>query len=134
MKKEQAGFTLIELMIVVAIIGILASIAIPAYQDYIKKAQASKAIANLSGQKMKVAEAYTMGVGNTAPGALACTDTNSTAIPQCSGLGVLTDDQGGMTATLTPSDASAGIITWGSLITATDGSANSIAPKGCTAS
>ncbi|WP_312588521.1 pilin [Vibrio cholerae] len=45
--KQQQGFTLIELMIVVAIIGVLAAIAIPAYQDYVTKSEASSAIATL---------------------------------------------------------------------------------------
>jgi type IV pilus assembly protein PilA len=52
------GFTLIELMIVVAIIGILAAIAIPAYQDYIARAQVSEAVELLAGGKTPAAEFY----------------------------------------------------------------------------
>jgi type IV pilus assembly protein PilA len=58
MKKIQQGFTLIELMIVVAIIGILAAIAIPAYQDYTIRAQVSEGL-NLSGSaKVAVTEYF----------------------------------------------------------------------------
>lgn len=55
MKKVQQGFTLIELMIVVAIIGILAAIAIPQYQDYTTRAKLSKALAAVASVKTAVA-------------------------------------------------------------------------------
>ncbi|MGN6846352.1 pilin [Neisseria sp. P0021.S007] len=58
MKAIQKGFTLIELMIVIAIIGILAVIALPAYQDYTARAQVSEAISLMEGQKSAVVEYY----------------------------------------------------------------------------
>ena len=56
--KLQKGFTLIELMIVVALIGILAAVAIPAYQDYIARSQVSEAVSLSAGGKTPLAEYY----------------------------------------------------------------------------
>ncbi|WP_419503966.1 pilin [Marinobacter nauticus] len=67
MNKGQQGFTLIELMIVVAIIGILAAVAIPAYQDYTVRAKVSEVILAMSSCRTSVTEVFQS--GNTLPAA-----------------------------------------------------------------
>ena len=67
MKRIQQGFTLIELMIVVAIIGILAAVALPAYQDYTVRAKMSEVILAMSACRTSITEVYQS--GGSAPGA-----------------------------------------------------------------
>jgi type IV pilus assembly protein PilA len=61
MKRLQQGFTLIELMIVVAIIGILAAVALPAYQDYTIRAKMSEVILAMSACRTSITEVYQSG-------------------------------------------------------------------------
>jgi prepilin-type N-terminal cleavage/methylation domain-containing protein len=84
--KNVKGFTLIELMIVIAILGILLAIAIPAYQDYLSRAKASEAILAAAPAKLGVSE-YTIS-NTTFPGTLAATGVTFSATQYVSALTV----------------------------------------------
>jgi type IV pilus assembly protein PilA len=81
MKRVQQGFTLIELMIVVAIIGVLAAVALPAYQDYTKRAQMAEVILAASSCRTAITETVQSATGTTLPAANAwgCESTTSTS-------------------------------------------------------
>ena len=87
MKRLQQGFTLIELMIVVAIVGILAAIALPAYQDYIVRSKLSEAEAAIAACKTSVAE-YTASHAGTTPGTLADSGCSATPTQYNAGLAI----------------------------------------------
>jgi type IV pilus assembly protein PilA len=84
MKRAQQGFTLIELMIVVAIIGILAAVALPAYQDYTKRSRVSEGLSLAAGAKTAMAEYYASNnawpADNAAAGVAAKADINGNSV------------------------------------------------------
>ena len=117
MKTVQKGFTLIELMIVVAIIGILAAIAIPAYQDYTQRAQVGEAMTLVSAAKTAIAE-YAQTNGSY-PNAAALLEANlNVAVVGQYASFTVAEDTGVITATMSAATPAAGMKPVGAAIQA----------------
>lgn len=108
--NKQQGFTLIELMIVVAIVGILAAIAIPAYQDYTVRARVTEGLSLASAAKVTVAENAMSGTAFSAGWTTPSATDNVSNVTIASSNGVITitytSTAGGGTLTLTPTAGS----------------------------
>lgn len=122
MKKAQQGFTLIELMIVVAIIGILAAVALPAYQDYTVRAKVSELLLAASNAKTAVSEFAQAegtitgsGAGLTIPndGEYVSSGTVSAdGVIQVTGTAADLGAESDVTLTLSPTLNASGVVTW----------------------
>lgn len=114
MKRVQKGFTLIELMIVVAIIGILAAIALPAYQDYTRRAKVSEVILAASACRTIITEVFQSATTTPIAGAWGCESaspttkyvqsiaTSNAGVITVSAQNILPTDIDGQSITLTP--------------------------------
>lgn len=106
MKKAQQGFTLIELMIVVAIVGILAAVALPAYQDYTIRARVTEPVNAAASAKATIYESYAaMGVMPTANSdVMSGLDDNITSMPNVSSVTVTRESDDVMALEITLAD------------------------------
>ena len=140
MKQVQSGFTLIELMIVVAIIGILAAIAIPAYQDYTIRSKVTELVNSAGVCKTGVAEYYqSKGVMPANIGDAGCSTvgTANTAAPAVAAGGIITVAAAGALATQLTANGSGTNLVYNPMCTgaacAPDGSSGALTEWNCIA-